>query len=130
MELKRKSKVYLTKSELKPFKTPINMESITERLKKIIITSYQYGSIIEDEDWEKLNKQLDLRQKYLKTIFSSPFAKNEKKNIQDSIIEIQKIDKINNERIDFLKNATHNDIMDIKRKVTAVKKYSEIHEQS
>ncbi len=104
------------------------MSSIVEQLKTIAEATRQFQQLIDDEQWDVLNQKAEDRQKQLQTIFESEIDATIANEVREHVQAILDLDKAYAEQVKANKEKSMNNIVDIRSRFSAAKKYKAIHD--
>lgn len=106
------------------------MSSIVEQLKAIAEETRQYKQLIDEEQWDALNQKAENRQKQLEAIFESEIDTEIANEVKEHVQTILELDKAYAEQVKANKKKEVNNVVDIRSRFSAAKKYKKIHDDT
>jgi len=104
-------------------------ESEENILERILAETHSYQQLIDDKQWDQLDKEMKARQLQLEKIYSVEVSDSDASIHLDFIKKIQQLDKSYQNQIKSQKNRMANEAIETKNKFKAVKAYTSVHQQ-
>ncbi len=106
------------------------MSSIVEQLKAIAEETRQFKQLIDEEQWDLLNQKAESRQKQLELIFKSEIDTDIANEVREHVQAILELDKAYAEQVKASKEKEVSNVVDIRSRFSAAKKYKNIHDDT